>query len=144
MSSANRFGGATPILRVQSLRAAIDYYCEVLGFETIWKHEEFFACVGRDDCRIFLSEGDQGHSGGWVWVGVSDAGALASEYEASAARIRNPPTNYPWAFEMQVEDLDGNVLRFGSDPLVDEPYGEWLDMNGRRWPAGKNDLPLNP
>jgi hypothetical protein len=35
---------------------------------------------------------------------------------------------------MQVEDLDGNVLRFGSDPIKGQPYGEWLDMNGRLWP----------
>ena len=34
---------------------------------------------------------------------------------------------------MQVEDLDGNVLRIGSDPKKDEPYGNWLDMNGVRW-----------
>jgi hypothetical protein len=50
------------------------------------------------------------------------------------ARIRRPPTNYPWAFEMQVEDLDGNVLRFGSDSIPGESYGEWLDMHGRLWP----------
>jgi hypothetical protein len=34
---------------------------------------------------------------------------------------------------MQVEDLDGNVLRLGSDPRAGEPDGEWLDMHGRRW-----------
>jgi hypothetical protein len=25
--------------------------------------------------------------------------------------------NRPWAYEMQVEDPDGHVLRFGSEPL---------------------------
>jgi hypothetical protein len=34
---------------------------------------------------------------------------------------------------MQVEDLDGNVLRLGSEPKSDEPIGEWLDMRGVRW-----------
>jgi hypothetical protein len=29
---------------------------------------------------------------------------------------------------MQVEDPDGNVLRFGSDSIKGRPYGEWLDM----------------
>jgi len=47
--------------------------------------------------------------------------------------VRHPPTNYPWALEMQVEDPDGNVLRIGSEPKAGEPYGEWLDMNGVRW-----------
>jgi hypothetical protein len=34
---------------------------------------------------------------------------------------------------MQVEDLDGNVLRMGSDQKADQPVGEWLDMHGNRW-----------
>jgi hypothetical protein len=46
----------------------------------------------------------------------------------SGAKIRHPPTNYSWALEMQVEDLDGNVLRLGSAPRTGEPDGEWLDM----------------
>lgn len=33
---------------------------------------------------------------------------------------------------MQVEDLDGNVLRLGSEPKENQPTGEWLDMDGRR------------
>jgi len=31
---------------------------------------------------------------------------------------------------MRVEDLDGNVLRLGSDSLAGQPFGEWLDMHG--------------
>lgn len=34
---------------------------------------------------------------------------------------------------MQIEDPDGNVLRFGSEPKTDEPFGERLDMQGRSW-----------
>jgi hypothetical protein len=34
---------------------------------------------------------------------------------------------------MQVEDPDGNILRFGSDPKKNEPIGPWLDMHGDRW-----------
>jgi hypothetical protein len=34
---------------------------------------------------------------------------------------------------MQVEDPDGNVLRFGSEAKSDQPIGEWLDMRGDRW-----------
>jgi len=28
-----------------------------------------------------------------------------------------PLTNHSWALEFQVEDPDGNVLRFGSEPV---------------------------
>ena len=34
---------------------------------------------------------------------------------------------------MQVEDLDGNVLRIGSDREKDEPLGVWKDADGARW-----------
>jgi hypothetical protein len=77
--------------------------------------------VSRDRCGILLSEGDQGHPGSWTWIGVGDAAALHEELRASGAKIRHPHTNRFWAYEMQVEDLDGNVLRLGSEPKADEP-----------------------
>jgi catechol 2,3-dioxygenase-like lactoylglutathione lyase family enzyme len=126
------FEGVTPILRVENLEAGIGYYVRQLGFELKWQ-TPYFACVSRGRCSIFLSEGDQGHVGGWLWVGVGDADALLEEYRGTGAKIRHLPTNYPWAYEMQVEDLDGNVLRFGSDSKPGQPAGEWLDMRGDRW-----------
>ncbi len=133
-ASALNLGGANPVFRVESVRAAVDYYVTRLGFHRNWG-DDLFASVSRDKCGIFLCEGDQGHPGTWVWIGVNDAVALEAEFRANGAKIRHPPTNYPWALEMQVEDLDGNVLRFGSDPIRGQPFGEWLDMNGRAWPA---------
>lgn len=140
-SAANAFEGVTPVLRVESVRAAIDYYVGVLGFQFDWQAGETFASVSRGRCHIFLCEGDQGHPGTWVWVGVNDAAALEAEYRARGAKIRHRPTNYPWAYEMQVEDLDGNVLRMGSEPLRDQPFGEWLDMHGRAWTPGPGPGP---
>jgi catechol 2,3-dioxygenase-like lactoylglutathione lyase family enzyme len=128
------FEGTTPIFRVADLTASIEHYVEVLGFKVEWEFPGVFASVRRDRCTLFLSQGDQGHVGGWTWIGVTDAGALAEEFRRAGAKIRHPPTNYSWAYEMQVEDLDGNVLRLGSDSLPGEPFGEWLDMHGRAWP----------
>ena len=126
------FEGVSPILRVESLSASLDYYIQKLGFKIDWRGP-FFASVSRGRCHIFLSEGDQGNPGTWVWIGVDDADALCNEYRAKGAKIRHPPTNYSWAYEMQVEDLDGNVLRMGSDQKTDQPVGEWLDMHGNHW-----------
>jgi len=125
------FEGVTPILRVKKVEASIEYYVRVLGFKLDWQGP-YFASVSRGKCCVFLSEGDQGHEGSWVWVGVEDADALLQEYRASCAKIRHQPTNYPWAYEMQVEDPDGNVLRMGSEPK-DAPMGEWFDMYGQKW-----------
>jgi catechol 2,3-dioxygenase-like lactoylglutathione lyase family enzyme len=133
------FEGVTPILRVAELKESLKYYVRTLGFKLDWEGP-IFASVSRGRCHIMLSEGDQGHTGSWVWVGVGDADLLFDEYCAKRARIRHPPTNYPWAYEMQVSDLDGNVLRMGSDSKPNQPTGPWLDMDGVQWthtPDGK-------
>ena len=38
------------------------------------------------------------------------------ELAGKSVKTLLPPTNFPWALEMQIEDPDGNVLRFGSEP----------------------------
>src|ERR1700760_3254020 len=110
----NEFGKAIPVFRVKSVAAAVEYYTTVMGFHYQWG-SEMFASVSREKSTIFLCEGDQGHFGTWVWIGVNDVAELDAELRAKGAKIRHAPTNYPWAYEMQVEDLDGNVLRLGSD-----------------------------
>src|SRR5258706_16062882 len=145
------FRHVTPVLRVNDLAASLDYYVRVLGLQMDWRDDDgnSFASVSRDDCHLFLAVGDQGHTGSWVWVGVSDVDALHQELLARGARVRQPPANYPWGSrELHVEDLDGNVLRLGSENKPGEPLGDWLDMRGIRWrrkadggwvPAGGED-----
>ena len=130
-----RFHPASPILRVHSLPSSIDYYVNVLGFGLDWLEPRVMASVSRGPANIMLCEGDQGHPGTWLWIGVGDIEPLFEEYQAKGAVIRHPPTNYYWAYEMQISDPDGHVLRFGSDPREGQPFGEWVDMHGRRWPA---------
>ena len=126
------FGGVTPVLRVRDVEASASYYTGRLGFKIDFRTPGFISVSGGK-CGLFLCQGDQGHFGSWVWIDGVDADAVFDELRASGARIRHPPTNYPWAREMQVEDLDGNVLRIGSEPNRAEPIGEWLDMNGIHW-----------
>jgi len=130
--TATEFECVTPILRVSNVGESIAYYVGVLGFKIDWQAGDF-ASVGRDRCHIMLAEGEQGHAGTWVWIGVEDAGRLYEEYKAKGAMIRRPPTSYEWAYELQVFDPDGHVLRLGSEPRQDEPIGPWLDENGVLW-----------
>jgi len=132
-TAATVFEGVTPILRVRSLPASIDYYVNVLGFKVDWQHPGIIASVSRGRCSIMLCEGDQGNPGSWVWIGVGDIEPLFEEYKSKGAKVRHAPTNYEWAYEMQIEDPDGNVLRIGSEPKADQPFGEWLDMRGEAW-----------
>ena len=131
---AIELGGAQPILPVADLAASIDYYVRTMGFKVDFATEGVFASVGRDRCHFYLCQGDQGHPGAWAWIGVNDAAALEADFRGRGAKIRQAAQNFPWACEFQAEDLDGNVLRFGSDPKKDEPWGSFMDMHGRLWP----------
>lgn len=112
-----------PILSVASVAASIGYYVDVLGFHLDWAEGEpaTMASVSRDGHAIMLCEGDQGHPGTWVWIGVHDIEPLCEQYSTRGVRFRQQPTNYRWAYEMQVEDPDGHVLRFGSEPRAEPP-----------------------
>jgi len=89
---------------------------DVLGFENASWGSDDFTSVSRDRAALYLCQGAQGRGGAWVWIGVEDVEKLHEECKARGVTIQLPPTNYPWALEMQVEDPDGNVLRFGSEP----------------------------
>ena len=69
-ATANRFEGVSPIFTVKNISASLDYYVKVLGFKVDWGGATSFASVSRGGCHIMLCEGDQGHPGAWVWIGV--------------------------------------------------------------------------
>lgn len=126
-------GGSIPIFRIRNLEASISYYVEQLGFKVDWRTDGF-ASVSRDRASIMLCEGGQGHSGTWIWIGASDVDALYEELGQRGAKLRQPPTNYPWGSrECHIIDPDDHVIRFGADLKPGEPMGEWLDSEGRRW-----------
>lgn len=137
-ASATRFEGACPILRVRDLDASIEHCQRVLGFKVDWR-EPYMAGVSRDGAHLMLCHGHQGHPGTWVWIGVEDAAAVHEEVVAAGATVRLPPTNYPWAREIPVEDPDGHVLRLGSEPKSDQPFSEWVMWYGDRY-----DRPASP
>ena len=108
-----------PILRVEDMSVSLHYYVDVLGFENASWGSDDFTHVLRDGRGIYLCRGNQGQAGTWVWIGVGDVRALYELYKARGAQIRQEPVNQPWALEMQIEDPDGHVLRFGSEPEKD-------------------------
>ena len=109
-----------PILNVASVTASLKFYTEVLGFKVDWADGPM-ASVSREGHAIMLCQEGQGQGGTWIWIGVDDIEPLFEAFAAKGANIRQEPTNHPWAYEMQIEDPDGHVLRFGSDPKPDRP-----------------------
>ncbi|HEX4600517.1 MAG TPA: VOC family protein [Gemmatimonadales bacterium] len=122
-----RFENAAPILRVADMKASVKYYVEVLGFQNAEWGSDDFTAVKRDAAGIYLCRGGQGCRGTWAWIGVEDSQLLYEEYQARGANVRRAPRNYPWALELHVEDPDGHVLRFGSEPRSDRPFDPWTD-----------------
>jgi len=110
------FECSTPILRVEDMPRALRFYVNTLGFKNVHWGTDDFTCVSSDRASIYLCRADQGRGGAWVWMGVEDVEKLHEELKGRGVTIRKAPTNFPWALEMQVEDPDGNVIRFGSEP----------------------------
>jgi len=50
------------------------------------------------------------------FTSVNDVEQLHRQLKERGVPIRSGPTNHPWALEIHVDDPDGNVLRFGSEP----------------------------
>ena len=122
-----RFECVVPILRVSDLRASVRWYGAMFGLATDWewgidKAHPTMASVSRDGCAVMLCQQDQGQGCAWAWFGVADVVPLYEELRAKGADVLQPPTNYSWAYEIRVEDPDGNVLRFGSEPRTDQPF----------------------
>ena len=105
-----------PIFTVRSLKAAQRYFNENLGFKHNWEygHPATFASVSRAHAEIFLCEGCVAKSGAWMMVFTPDVDKLHKDFAKRKANIKMPPSNMEWGLrEMHVEDLDGNVIRFG-------------------------------
>jgi len=105
-----------PSLDVRDLSASIQYYVQVLGFE-LYVETPALAIVESNGHQIHLRQGGSDSAAARVWIGVEDISVLYERYRARGVKIMQEPSNYTWAYQMIVEDLDGNLLVFGSEPL---------------------------
>ncbi len=111
------------ILSVKDIEISRKFYRDILQFKEVEWANDHFTAFERDGFRIFLCKGLQGNPGMWVWMGFhGDIKAMYKQLKDKEVNIKMPPTNFSWAMEMQVEDPDGHVLRFGTDPDNQEPY----------------------
>jgi len=99
------------------------FYKDLLGFEEASWGTDDFTSIYRNNSGIYLCKGGQGSAGVWIWVGFDgDIFVLHDALKAKGVKIKQPPLNFSWALEMHIEDPDGHILRFGTDPNVDEPF----------------------
>jgi predicted lactoylglutathione lyase len=120
-----RLENITPILNVKDISKSLEFYVDILGFKNAEWGDEKFTCINRDNTGLYLCTGEQGVSGTWIWMGFyGDIFSFHQKLESFGVKIKLPPTNFSWAYEMQIEDPDGHILRFGTDPSNKEPSAD--------------------
>ena len=129
--AAVAFEGVNPILRVEDINAAVDHYTRVLGFKLDWQGPGSVRSVSRGRCHLFLCQGDQGHPGTWVWIGVEDADALLEEYRRTERRSGTSQRTIPGPAKCRSKI--STAMCCALDPSKEnEPLPR---MAGHAWPA---------
>jgi len=120
-----RLENVTPILNVKDIPTSLAFYVDILGFKNAEWGDDNFTSINRDNTGLYLCRGGQGVSGTWIWLGFDgDIFSFHQKLKSLRVKIKLPPTNFSWAYEMQVEDPDGHILRFGTDPSDKEPFAD--------------------
>jgi uncharacterized glyoxalase superfamily protein PhnB len=103
-------------LSVADLRAAIDHYTKVLGFQLgfTWGDPPTMAGVDLGSVSIHLAQGTPSPKGCSVYFVVGDADELFEFQRANGADILTSPGDRPWGLrDYKVRDGDGYELGFG-------------------------------
>jgi catechol 2,3-dioxygenase-like lactoylglutathione lyase family enzyme len=120
-----RIENIAPILNVSDMARSLAFYVDILGFQNAEWGNENFTSIHRDRTGFYLCKNGQGGPGTWAWIGFDgDIFHLYEYLQNNAVKIKLPPTNFSWAYELQAEDPDGHVLRFGTDPSEIEPFAD--------------------
>lgn len=120
-----RIENIVPILYVADMAKSLDFYVNILGFKKADWEDDNFTSVHRDNTGLYLCRGGQGLPDTWIWIGFDgDIRQLQVKLKKQGVTIKLPLTNFSWACEMQIQDPDGHVLRFGTDPNPNEPFAD--------------------
>lgn len=118
--------GHAPVLLVQDMRKALEYWRDKMGFtdQTPYGEPPYFAIIRRDGLAVMLSQLGAGKSvtPHWqvvekmwnVYFWVDDADALYAEFQKSGAIIDYTLYTTPWGTkEFGIQDLEDNDIGFG-------------------------------
>jgi len=120
-----RIENITPVLYVQDMSRSLAFYVDILGFKNAEWGDQNFTSVGRDNSGLYLCKGGQGNPRTWIWIGFDgDIFSFHQQLISKGVTIKLPPTNFSWAYEIRIEDPDGHVLRFGTEPNNQEPFAD--------------------
>jgi hypothetical protein len=113
-----------PVFRVRDVAASVAYYCEKLGCKKRWEHGPdgpIIAEVERNDLSVILDSRSvvpKPPGPSVLTLSVAALGDLHRELVGRGARIVKSPFLVVWqenTYQLEVEDLDGNLLIFWGD-----------------------------
>jgi predicted enzyme related to lactoylglutathione lyase len=112
------FESVAPLLSVDELKSALDYYQRVLGFQVAWTWGEpaYLASVCRD--RVELNLGERGKAGpagpSRVYIRLQGIDAYHERVRKAGAEITTAIGDRPYGMrDFDVRDPSGNQLDFG-------------------------------
>ncbi len=111
--------GAGPVLPVPDVRAAVEYYQQILGFSIDFVEEPpEHGSVTRGRVGIqftHVSDSQMPHDyPGWTYIFVTNIDALYEEYQGKgAAFTRGLESHAHGMREFELKDLNGHRIRFG-------------------------------
>lgn len=111
--------GSVPTLQISSAARSCEFYCGKLGFQKNWEDQfeprfPWFVSISRGSVTLFLTEHPESAAGALVYFYVEDVDAPAQEFQARGVVIEQGPVSQSWGMrEIQLQDPDGNHLRFG-------------------------------
>ena len=108
------FEKALPELPFENVAAAVEHYRDVLGFKINYQQDNL-GVMDRDQVTVLLVEKtNQIKGSGSAYFYVRDADALYAELKGKGGNMLGEPVSYPWGLrDFKVQDLEGNLLRFG-------------------------------
>lgn len=114
-----RFREAFPILAVDDVDRAVDFYCSTFGFEKTYGLEQdgatAFAFLRLEPLGIGIARrGSASDADVALWVYADDVDAAAERLRAAGADELAAPADQAWGERMcTFRDVDGHVIHVG-------------------------------
>jgi len=104
-----------PYLVVKDIKGSLEFYINILGFD-VYVETQNLAIIECDGHQIHLIKSEDAPTINRIWIGVEDIEILYDQYKENDVIFIQEPSIFSWAYQMIIEDLDGNKLIFGSAP----------------------------
>jgi predicted enzyme related to lactoylglutathione lyase len=110
------------VIAVPDLKASVEFYRTVLGFEVHEIGDPGWRFYSRDDVFIMAGEcpdalppRDLGDHSWFAYIEVNDIEGFYQEVRENGADVISPLANEPWGMcEFGIRTADGHRIRFGS------------------------------